>query len=944
MFSLVHSNFNRTYNPSGKQNALCDIKRLLTSRDTAAQAKACGYLNEVISKYDKNSNERSRLVEYLLENDITVFLCEVTSNLDFNLFRSVLQCLRLIWTEQQFFSEEHAPHAMAAVLRALAHFSAINPNATDACLHFLCDLFSGIAKYKTTSPLSHQSAYNTEQLLASFNILSTRVNISANSKSILSSALVLQELISYQPEDLLIQSSIAKELVDIIKKWLELLISALNHQVLLGDGDIGVFLIVTCQIAINALGLIKLFEQSKSPTDFVSQILTDKNEFDTLKQIALELRAIIHQGITEMVVFVKDNINSIATEEYGTFLKLLLSFYYEADSEALSDFSDVLLSKGYLAALPKVQIERNDAVVRKLSTLILGELLKVLTEKYLFINLAGSNELCAKDIQMGLVELQNGIEKPQSIGVQLQKNQPYSLLIYIYFYSQSTENPEESTAPLLPYLVEHILRLPKSFVPPSYIIKALWLVFSMSTISNGSLESLNERVYLEKATDRLVSFLQPDPAVYYTHHPAILFWAFTSLRIPNYIRMIVLSQWLKTETTLPEDLVKEPLVWELLLDVLTKIRDTDIVSNCMKSLNSCLEEGDEGFKEEFGVLIWSMLPGVLSKTLIDCEHAIDTNICYFLALATNLLPSELDQGACLKISVLLTTIYSKNVPENSSDLEIRFHYDYVCLKLCLLLLQFASDQKDSKVLLTYTNKPGFLSKVLTTINSSDENVACTALRLLSYIVQYFHKNNYQAKSHLQVKTDMLVRSLKQDSSSDRGSSLLQLIYTVLSSGVHTPLVLTYSIEEIPSQNQQCNALRALMFRIQIILCYRDSEHRSSAGWKTLSSIFKHAIVYKNDPKLVGLLTCQPWIYTLIRFQLAQDVSIEFLTFLKNWLILLKIAIKKHRQERKILISKYSLITRTMVLVKKSLGEENKETKDIVLNTVGEILEECTSRK
>ncbi|XP_038211396.1 uncharacterized protein LOC119831898 [Zerene cesonia] len=903
MFSLVHSNFNRTYNPSGRQNALCDIKRLLTSRDSAAQAKACGYLIEVISKYDKISNERSRLIEYLLENDITVFLCEVTTNLDFNLLRFVLQCLRLIWTEQQFFSEEHAPHAMAAVLRALAHFSAINPNASDACLHFLCDLFSGIAKHKTTSPLSHQSAYNTEQLLASFNILSTRVNMSANSKSVLCSALVIQELISYQPDDLVVQSSVAKDLVDIIKKWLELLTSALNHQALLGAGDVGEFLIVTCQIALNALGLY-LFEFGY-----------------------------------------QDNINNIATEEYSTFLKLLLSFYYEADSAALSDFSDVLLSKGYLAALPKVQIERNDAVVRKLSTLILGEILKVLTEKYLFINLVGSNDLCAKDIELGLVELQNGIEKPQSIGVQLQKNQPYGLLIYIYFYSQSSENPEESTAPLLPYLVEYVLRLPNSFVPPSYIIKALWLVFAMSTISNGTVDSLNERVYLEKATDRLVGFLQPDPAIYYTHHPAILFWAFTSLRIPNYIRMIVLSQWLKSETNLPEGLVKEPLVWELLLDVLTKIRDNDIISNCVKSLNSCLEEGDGDLKEEFGVLIWSMLPGVLSKALIDCEQEIDTNICYFLDLATNLLPSELDQAVCLKISVLLTTIYSKNIPENSSELEIKFHYDYVCLKLCLLLLQFASDQKDSKVLLTYTNKPGFLSKVLTNINSSDENVACTALRLLSYIVHYFHKNNYQAKSHLQVKTDILVRSLRQDSSSDRGSSLLQLVYTVLSSGVNTPLVLTYSIEETPSQNQQCNALRALMFRIQVILCYRDSEHRSSAGWKTLSSVFKHAIVYKNDPKLVGLLTCQPWIYTLIRFQLAQDVSIDFLTFLKNWLILLKIAIKKHRQERKILISKYSLITRTMVLVKKSLCEDdNKETKDIVLNTVGEILEECTSRK
>lgn len=89
MNNLVNSNFCRTYNPSGRQNALSEIKRLLTSRDTEAQNKACGYLIEVVSRYSQNTNERTRMIEYLLENDITVFLCEATSNLDLSLFRQV---------------------------------------------------------------------------------------------------------------------------------------------------------------------------------------------------------------------------------------------------------------------------------------------------------------------------------------------------------------------------------------------------------------------------------------------------------------------------------------------------------------------------------------------------------------------------------------------------------------------------------------------------------------------------------------------------------------------------------------------------------------------------------------------------------------------------------------------------------------------------------------
>lgn len=90
MYNLVNSNFNRTYNPSGRQNALSSIKRLLTSRDTAAQSKACGYLIDVVNRYNKNSGEGERMIEYLLDNDITVFICEATTNLDFSLFRYIL--------------------------------------------------------------------------------------------------------------------------------------------------------------------------------------------------------------------------------------------------------------------------------------------------------------------------------------------------------------------------------------------------------------------------------------------------------------------------------------------------------------------------------------------------------------------------------------------------------------------------------------------------------------------------------------------------------------------------------------------------------------------------------------------------------------------------------------------------------------------------------------
>ncbi|XP_026763511.1 uncharacterized protein LOC113521998 [Galleria mellonella] len=941
MYGILNSSFNRTYNPSGKQNALADIKRLLSSRDAIAQNKACGYLSEVIGRYNNNSIEQNRMVEYLLENDITVFLCEATSNLDFTLFRSILSCLRLLWRERRFFADEHAAHACTAVLRALAHYSgSCSSVAMNECLHFLCDLFNGINVHGTTSPLSHQSAYSTEQLLACFNGLASQ--ISNNSKAVLSSVLVLRALVSYQPDTLAIRGHIASSLVEVLEKWLTLLLGELNHSVLLGSDDTGMFFVVACQLGLDILRLVKCLHGNRNKADFIEAILADEQEENVLKQCVCQMKRSIRNVILELVTFTKENEKLISTDEYSVFLKFLLNFFYDnSKCEELTDFCDILFAKGYLVLLPQVQIIRNDTTVRKLSTLLLGEMLKVLSDKYLNVDERG-DEACSTVIHTGLIELQYGIEKPQDIGSHLQKSQPYSLLIYIYFYCQSSENPEEATAPLLPYLVEHILRLPRSFTPPAYIIKALWLVFAMSSISNGSLDSLDQRVYLEKATNRLVAMLHPEPSVYYTHNPAILLWAFTSQRIPNYVRLHVLSQWLQIEDSLPSELTNEPTVWEILLNILVQCKNRTILGNCIETLRLCLEDSEEDARQNFASLVWSMLPDVLARKLIDYNNEMDLNICNLLDLASTLIPLEVDQTLCLKIAVLLTTIFSKTF--DSNEIESRHQYEYVCLKLCLYLLGLASNQNDNRVLLTYINRAGYLSSVLAATSSSNDRVACAALQLLSYVVYYYSKNNYKPKSVLQVQTDLIVKSLRQDSSNERGASLLQLVYIILNSDMSTPLILTYDTAE-SSQTHQCTALRALMFRVQLMLCCRESETQSSAGWKTLSSIFKHAILYKNDPRLVAILTSQAWIHILVQFQLTQNIKEEFLTFMQNWLTLLKITIKKSKEENKRQLCAQSLVIKTMILLKKKilLDDQMKEKKERVLMIVDDILDESGIR-
>lgn len=79
--------------------------------------------------------------------------------------------------------------------------------------------FFRISKNKTTPALSHQSAYSAVQLLACLSSLAPQISTSPG--TILSSALVLEALMAYQPgKDEIVSYVLRKAVVDFIKNTL----------------------------------------------------------------------------------------------------------------------------------------------------------------------------------------------------------------------------------------------------------------------------------------------------------------------------------------------------------------------------------------------------------------------------------------------------------------------------------------------------------------------------------------------------------------------------------------------------------------------------------------------------------------------------------------------------------------------------------------------------
>lgn len=80
--------------------------------------------------------------------------------------------------------------------------------------------------------------------------------------------------------------------------------------------------------------------------------------------------------------------------------------------------------------------------------------------------------------------------------------------------------------------------------------------------------------------------------------------------------------------------------------------------------------------------------------------------------------------------------------------------------------------------------------------------------------------------------------------------------------------------------------------------------------------------------MVATLTSQPWTHMLIRLQLSQGLTTEFLAFAHDWLTLLRITLGNCKEDAKRYISKYNPVTRTLVLMKKRLDAEDQTFKEV----------------
>lgn len=90
-----------------------------------------------------------------------------------------------------------------------------------------------------------------------------------------------------------------------------------------------------------------------------------------------------------------------------------------------------------------------------------------------------------------------------------------------------------------------------------------------------------------------------------------------------------------------------------------------------------------------------MCPHFVQRFKILVGFLPGSNICYFLELATTLLPLQLDPELCSKTALFVAVILAKEKGDAPAP-DRGAHLDYVCLKLSLYLLGLANNQNDNR--------------------------------------------------------------------------------------------------------------------------------------------------------------------------------------------------------------------------------------------------------
>ncbi|XP_050471904.1 uncharacterized protein LOC126864517 isoform X7 [Bombus huntii] len=285
----------------------------------------------------------------------------------------------------------------------------------------------------------------------------------------------------------------------------------------------------------------------------------------------------------------------------------LNNLYKLSSSCGRDNLSNHLTANGYLKYF-LLLTTRLPEILRRSICLLLSRIVANLADKSMPIYQPINREISFEYlIHRGLVDLPKDTEQWENIMAHDRGNRAIALMTLVYYHFHGTR---ETYMICLKLLIARTVNLPKSEQTPAQILKVLWFLFAVASVSHPS--PCSEQDY-DRAAKRLATALQySNLNDCYTHHIDLLNYCLNCPEFPKDLRNRAMDLWLvesdgDIKPLLTIDCGK--VVQHYLMLVIQTGYSDKIINLAMKGIREMVRLDNA---KEIAEIAWHMLPNLLS--------------------------------------------------------------------------------------------------------------------------------------------------------------------------------------------------------------------------------------------------------------------------------------------------------------------------------------------
>ncbi|KOC70879.1 hypothetical protein WH47_02145 [Habropoda laboriosa] len=539
----------------------------------------------------------------------------------------------------------------------------------------------------------------------------------------------------------------------------------------------------------------------------------------------------------------------------------LNNLYKLSSSCGRDNLSNHLTANGYLKYF-LLLTSRLPENLRRSTCVLLSRIITTLSDKSTSIGQWPEGETSFESlIHRGLLDLPRDPQLWRDVIARRPGNSPVALMTLIYYHYHGTR---ENDMICLKTLIARTVNLAKSEQTSAQILKVLWFLFAVASLSHPSPSS--EQDY-DRAVKRLAAALQYSRlSDCYTHHIDLMHYCLECAKFPKDLRNRALDLWLvesdgDIKPLLTLDCTK--VVQHYLLLAIQSGYSTDIINLAMKGIREMIRMDNA---KEVAEIAWHMLPNLLSSY----KPSKDEQVKAVLELANVSTPSCLEQSARNRCADSLMAIaVRREADSNLRTLAIMQSYS---------LLVTSAAIKPFTILERYCTTSSFLEELhVQGFSAETSQLSAVCLKVLAFIVHCQEKSSVQCDKpvtiDVQSLADLLFNTRRSVHSAINGMQLTLELLTqnIDGSAVRLDLV----------NDEQVDGVINLYETLHIVHAICDPSNRDTV-YQCLQGVltFCHQRVESLMYHLCSLMSNHDIVSTVLR---TGYVSTQFLEFVSTWL-------------------------------------------------------------